>query len=282
MDNFNNIKNNLKQGKSILHYPEIMEDKEMVMFAVSANVENYKHCGNFQNDKEIAIKVMKINISYLFFMGNKLKKDIEFAFELSKEKREVLYYFDDQIKFTKLAIDELTAKPNCKSNYLEALKKYDSQAYYKYYDKFPSEYKKIKNNNKYDSILIKSMLKKPSFAYMVEENIDMLNQHNILDNELILLLLNKREDDKSNIWKSLNLKDDSILNYFKDNYKYSITPTVMKKLLKNENFKKSYEEMYKKNPQKRDYKALIREVDLLNKVNNIEKEPIIHKIKVKI
>ena len=84
MNNLNQIKTSLRQGKSILNYPEIINDREMVMIAISANVENYKHCTQFQNDREIALKVMKINPSYLYFMGENLKKVIEFALEISK------------------------------------------------------------------------------------------------------------------------------------------------------------------------------------------------------
>jgi hypothetical protein len=289
MNNFELIKKHLQEGKSLLNYPEAMNNRELTIIAIEKNVENYKHC-NFNNDKIIALKVASIKHSYLYYMSEELKNNKEFAhFLFSKTKNTFLFYFfNDEVKFSQDIIKEITSKRGASPKYLLELKKRNPDIYYKYYEKFPMEYKNINSIERFDLKLIKIILNNPTFYYLIDYKLnmlDMFDRYNFLvDKEIMLLLLNRKEKSEDFLWKKeaeLFKENYENIDYFRKNYKFNITPSIMKLLLKNKEFKEKYYEMYKNNPQKKDYRSLLREVDLFLKIDVTEKEEI-KKIKAKI
>ena len=150
------------------------------------------------------------------------------------------------------------------------------------------EYKNINSIERFDLKLIKIILNNPTFYYLIDYKLnmlDMFDRYNFLvDKEIMLLLLNRKEKSEDFLWKKeaeLFKENYENIDYFMKNYKFNITPSIMKLLLKNKEFKEKYFEMYKNNPQKKDYRSLLREVDLFLKIDVTDKEEI-KKIKAKI
>lgn len=291
MNRLEQIKNSLQQGKSILHYPEIMDNKDMVLFAIKENIQNYEVSETFTSDKEFSLLAISLKTSAALKMSEELKKDISFARDVAKIKTDALYFFDKNIQFSNeiMAILLNVEKThNDAIKYLREIKKIDSEKYYSYFEKFPNVYSKITTAAALDLQLLKIILKNPKYASVALVRIEKSPSKTFdIDMECLVLVLNAREiqDNKSIIWKDLKERirtNDSNMEMFVREYKYNISPSIMKILLKNEKFNMKYGEMYKNNKQKKDYHSLIREIDLIEKIEKIDKEEIIRKPRVKI
>ena len=291
MKRLEQIKISLKQGKSILHYPEIMDNRDMVLFAIKENIQNYEVSKTFTSDKEFSLLAISLKTSAALKMSEELKKDISFAKDVAKIKTDALYFFDKNIQFSNeiMAILLNVEKThNDAIKYLREIKKIDSEKYYSYFEKFPNVYSKITTAAALDLRLLKIILKNPKYASVALVRIEKSPSKTFdIDMECLVLVLNAREiqDNKSIIWKDLKERirtNDSNMEMFVREYKYNISPSIMKILLKNEKFNMKYGEMYKNNKQKKDYHSLIREIDLIEKIEKIDKEEIIRKPRVKI
>lgn len=291
MNRLEQIKNSLQQGKSILHYPEIMDNRDMVLFAIKENIQNYEVSEAFTSDKEFSLLAISLKTSAALKMSEELKKDISFARDVAKIKTDALYFFDKNIQFSNeiMAILLNVEKThNDAIKYLREIKKIDSEKYYSYFEKFPNVYSKITTAAALDLRLLKIILKNPKYASIALMRIEKSPSKTFdIDMECLVLVLNAREiqDNKSVVWKDLKERirtNDSNLEMFIKAYKHNISPSIMKILLKNEKFNMKYGEMYKNNKQKKDYHSLIREIDLIEKIEKIDKEEIIRKPRVKV
>lgn len=262
---------------SIKDYPEILNSRELCLYAVCIKVETFKDMICFHNDKEFLKAVASRDVSYLKYMPKSLKSDMSLARELFEIKNSSILAFNKEIQNHDEFKNILFADTKCSQKYLINLWDFDKKSVRDYIYNFPIKWKDSKKVIRFDNELLKMLLRDPVKSRKIAVYPEDLTTDNKEDLTLLMLLINnsirfraKNSDAFFKLYREILIKKNDAVKHFIDNFEFPINVSILKFLMKNMEFKNSFDPIYRQNLQKKDYKLLLREFYLNKQLESLD------------
>lgn len=211
------------------------------------------------------------------------KEDESFALRhLSAQPHHVIF-FSEKVRRAENVMSLMFSKSKVRQEYINEIWEIDSERVVNFLNKnmrsIPSLKKEIKNDERVLKILINKMNHFKFLELFREEEhentfgkidlvIEMLNANS--SNNKVLSIFVQHHKFKTFFQKANEQNKLEDIKKIIDEYKGGISVTLVKVFLKNQGFKDFFGETYKENLQKDDYRPIIREMFLVQKINEIE------------